>query len=206
MNRREALRLLAAGATISLTPGNLFALRAARAALGTPDAPRTLNSHQFASVKMMAEMIIPKTDTPGASDVSAAEFIDLILTEWYGEEERTRFLTGLADMDKRSRGLFGKDFVECSAAQQVDILMALGSEMAEEAARTSDHSPRNRGFMPRSGDTFYPMLRRLTMIAYYTSEAGATAELKFEMIPDHFNGCVEMPESTHARKGGSGQQ
>jgi gluconate 2-dehydrogenase gamma chain len=203
MNRREALRLLAAEATISLTPGNLFALRVARAALGTPDAPRTLNPQQFAAIKMMAEMIIPKTDTPGAADVGAAEFIDLILTEWYAEEERTRFLAGLADMDKRSQGLFGNDFVECSAAERADILTALGAEMIEQAARNSDHSPRNRGFMPRAGDTFYPMLRRLTMVAYYTSEAGATEELKFEMIPDHFNGCVETHQQTS--KGGSSQ-
>ena len=203
MNRREALRLLAAGATISLTPSNLFALRAARAALGAPDTPRTLNPHQFGTVKLMAEMIIPKTDTPGASDVGATEFIDLILTEWYGEEERARFTGGLADVDARSHALFDKDFLDGTAAQQADILTALGAEMTEQAARNSDHSPRNRGFMPRSGDAFYPMLRRLTMIAYYTSEAGATAELKFEMIPDHFNGCVETQS---ANKGGSGQQ
>jgi hypothetical protein len=39
------------------------------------------------------------------------------------------------------------------------------------------------------------MLRRLTLTAYYTSEAGATEELHFEMIPGRHAGCVEIETS-----------
>lgn len=192
MNRREALRLLAAGTALPLAPhGLLSPLLEARALLGTPHAPRTLNPHQVATVKLMAETILPKTDTPGASDVGAAEFIDLILTEWSADDERSQFISGLSGVDVRARALFGKDFVDCSADKQCDILTALGEAMTEQA-RVHDHSTRNRRSMPQPGESFYLMLRRLTMIAYYTSEAGATAELKFEIIPDHYDGCAEI--------------
>ena len=91
MDRRDALRLLATGAALQLAPRNLLVvLREARAQLVTPVALRTLNPHQDATVKAMAEFILPKTDTPGATDVGAGEFIDLMLTEWYDEQDRAR--------------------------------------------------------------------------------------------------------------------
>jgi Gluconate 2-dehydrogenase subunit 3 len=183
MNRREALRLLAAGAVLPLLPSQLLALREARALLDALGTPRTLNPHQFATVKTMAELILPKTDTPGAADVGATEFIDLILTEWYGEEERNQFVNGLANVDERTHTLFGKDFVECSLTQQSDVLSALGEEMLEEeqAVRDQRHGTPKR---------FYSMLRHLTLTAYYTSEAGATAELHFEVIPERYDACA----------------
>ena len=182
MNRREAVRLLAAGAALPLLPSQWLALREARALLSAPEAPRTLNSHQFTTVKTIAELILPKTDTPGAADVGATEFIDLILTEWYGEEERNRFMNGLGNVDERAHTLFGKDFVECSLTQQSDILTALGEEMLEEQTeRDRRHEAPKR---------FYSMLRHLTLTAYYTSEPGATEELHFEVIPERHDACA----------------
>src|SRR5271165_4904311 len=191
MNRREAMRLLATGAVLPLASGTVMAmLRDARMVVGTQPALRTLNPHQEATVKTMAEMILTRTDTPGATDVGASEFIDLMLTEWYDASERERFLNGLADVDRRSQSLFGKDFVDCPAIQQAEILIALGEKMAEDGELAPDRGRPLRSSPPRTDESFYSMLRRLTLTAYYTSEAGATGELKFEVIPDHFDACA----------------
>lgn len=192
MNRRKALRLLAAGAVLPLAAPQLLALREARALVETTAAPRTLNAHQFATVKTMAELLLPRTDTPGAADVGSAEFIDLILTEWYEDEERRVFLDGLDHVDARSRALFGKDFVECAAPQQSEILIDLGERMLEDADVMSGQARLPRGSRPAPPKNFYAMLRWLTLTAYYTSEAGATAELHYEVIPGRFEGC-QMP-------------
>src|SRR3989442_5504288 len=126
MDRREAIRLLATAAGLSLVPQELRALlREARAEIGALPALRTLDAHQNETVTTMAEMIIPETETPGAKAAHVNEFIDLILTEWHNDEERTRFLHGLADVDVRSHKLFGKDFVECTSDQQTEILTVL---------------------------------------------------------------------------------
>lgn len=177
MERREALRLLATGTALQLAPTNLLAaLRGARRLLDTQVSPRTLNAHQFATVRTMAELILPRTETPGATDAGASEFIDLMLTEWYDERDRTRFANGLADVDDRTTALCGKNFVEASPALQAEILTALGESVAANA---------DAGF--------YPMLRQLTLNAYYTSEAGATQELHYEVIPDAHDGCAPLP-------------
>jgi len=188
MKRRELLQLLATGAAFQLAPRQLMVVLAeARALLASQSSPRTLNAHQEATVKVMAEMILPRTDTPGAADVGAAAFIDLVLTEWYDEADRRRFLAGIGDVDARSNSLFGRDFVDCQAFQQSQILVDLGEKMARNIAQVNDlRLP--EGEFPVDTN-FYAMMRRLTLTAYYTSEAGATEELHFEIIPGSYEGC-----------------
>lgn len=189
MKRRELLRLMATGAAFQLAPRQvMLVLAETRNLLASPSPARTLNTHQEATVNAMAEMILPRTNTPGAADVGATAFIDLILTEWYDEADRERFLAGIADVDVRSNALFGKDFVDCQASQQSQILIDLGEKMARDIAALGDRSTLE-GELPVDPD-FYAMMRRLTLTAYYTSETGATEELHFEIIPSSYQGCT----------------
>jgi hypothetical protein len=191
MERREALRLLAAGTALQLAPRNLMAvLREARRLIGPPATPRTLNAQQYATVQALAERILPRTETPGATDVSASEFVDQMLTEWYDERDRTRFLAGLANVDVRSTALFGKNFVGATPDQQAEILMALGEQMVDDVGRMQDPRIDRESHIDAN---FYSMLRQLTLTAYYTSEIGATQELHFEIIPDSHQGCAPAP-------------
>jgi gluconate 2-dehydrogenase gamma chain len=194
MHRRDVLRLLATGAALQLAPGKMFSLaREVRLLVAEQDAPRSLNAHQFATVKTMAELIIPRTDTPGATDVGVAEFIDLLLTEWYDDKDRKSFVNGLDDVDARSNRLFGKTFVDCSPVQQSKILTILGEQMINEddAEKTKAHDNRTDNTEGESDSIkFYPTLRNLTMTAFYTSEDGATGELHFEIVPGRFDGCA----------------
>src|SRR5882724_9094533 len=120
MRRREAVRFLGAALALPFLP------RGAEAAieLGEQihrrlggDVPfRTLNPDQQKLVTMIAEMIIPETDTPGATSVKVPEFIDLILTEWASDDERATFLAGLKDIDTRAATMGAPRFVDLSAA------------------------------------------------------------------------------------------
>ena len=189
MKRRELLRLLATGTVFQLAPRQLLVvLGEARALLASQSHARTLNAHQEATVKAMAEAILPRTETPGAADVGASEFIDLILTEWSEEADRKRFLAGIADVDARSNSVFGKDFVDCQTVQQSQILVDLGEKMARDVARVNDQRV-SEGEFPVDTN-FYAMMRRLILTAYYTSEAGATEELHFEIVPGRYEGCA----------------
>jgi hypothetical protein len=199
MNRREAIRLLATGAALPLAPRSVLGmLWEARAVVGTLPAPRVMNAHQEATVKAMAEMILPRTDTPGAADVGASEFVDLILAEWYDESERSCFLNGLAEVDVRSRSLFAEDFVDCSLIQQAEILTALGEQVIADGRGPG--VGRHGDWSSGQDESFYSMLRRLTLTAYYTSEVGATDELHFQIIPDGYDGCGQVPTNKGARQ------
>jgi hypothetical protein len=189
MHRRQALRLLASAATLPLLSREAFSLfQAAHEQLSEQRVLKTLNPHQNATVTTIAEIIIPQTSTPGAKAARVNEFIDLILTEWYDEEEKSTFLTGLADVDSRTRELYGKDFVECGEKQQVGILQALDDEVA---ARTED--VRRRRNRPPEKNFFF-MIKQLTLVGYYTSQIGFEQELHGEIIPPRHAGCVPLEE------------
>ena len=126
------------------------------------------------------EMTIPATDTPGARAARVHEFIDLILAEWDGDDDRARFLSGLADVDTRCRDAFGADFLGASAAQRTAVLSGLDAEVT--ALRAANASPEKH---------FFQRMRSLTVFGYYTSEVGATQELGYETIPGSFDGCAD---------------
>jgi Gluconate 2-dehydrogenase subunit 3 len=191
MQRREALRLLASAAALPLLSREAFSMfRAVHQQLPEQPVLRTLNPHQNATVITISELIIPQTDTPGAKAARVNEFIDLILTEWYDEDEKSIFLTGLTDVDASTRNLFGKDFVDCPEKLQLEVLRALDDEVADARAEVRRGSSRRR---PPERNFFF-MIKQLTLIGYYTSEIGFEQELHGEIIPARHAGCVSLDE------------
>ena len=184
MNRREAL--LALGGVAVLADPLLAAGRSLRTRLGSGGVLKVLDPHQNATVVAIAELIIPTTDTPGATAAKVNEFTDLMLAEWLDADERTRFLEGLADLDARSRKKFGKDLTACTPAQQTELLELLDLELA--AMRDAERQGARREPTPAQG--FFRMMKRLTLVGYYTSEVGATEELHNPIIPGRYDGCV----------------
>ena len=191
MNRREALRLLATAAVLPMATPNLFAtLRHARASVGAQTVRGTLNPHQNATVTAIADMIIPRTETPGASDAGVPAFVDLIVTEWYTDEQRSFFLNGLAEVDERAQRRFSKNFVECSLNHRAETLTELGATMISDAELLNTRADRDTE--AKRPHNVYHMLRSLVLTGYYTSEAGATAELNYEVIPAHYDPCADL--------------
>jgi len=193
MQRREALRLLMAGVVLPALPSDLFALfQGAHPAFGY--TLRTLDAHQNETVIAMVDQIIPATETPGAKGALVNEFIDVILTEWANDEERRNFLSGLADMDKQSNTLFGKNFADASPDQQLALLRSLDEAAAVIRAR-SDRKTRPPVWQPEGRDTqmqddFFTVFKKMTVHGYYTSEIGFSQELKLQIIPGAQHGCV----------------
>ena len=192
MQRREALRVMFAGAVLPVLTPEMF--RMFRQAQPPPGyTMRTLTGHWNDTVVAMIDQIIPATDTPGAKGARVNEFIDVILTEWALPEERKNFLDGLAGIDKQSESLYGKNFSDATPEQQVVQLRAIDDAVMS-----------NRSVRPRHGNTvpkpdaqlegnFWEVFKRITIHGYYTSEIGFTQELKLEIIPGAQHGCNPMP-------------
>jgi hypothetical protein len=195
MQRREVLRLLAAGAALPVLPSSLFALaRQAQAQVGDAYKLRTLSPQQNTMVVTMTDLIIPDTDTPGAKAARVNEFIDVILTDWATDSERQDFLNGLAGVDQHSNALFGKGFNQASVDQQTTLLRAMDdSAMAKHTARRARHGntiPEERD-KELQGD-FWDVFKGITLHGYYTSEIGFTKEENLQIIPGAYHGCVPV--------------
>jgi glucoside 3-dehydrogenase (cytochrome c) hitch-hiker subunit len=181
MDRRAALRLLGATAAAATASDLEEFARALHRRLGRGAPLRVLDPHQNATVVALSDAILPATDTPGAKAALVNEFIDLLLAEWYGPEERDRLLAGLADVDTRARAAFGKDFLDGTPDEQSALLVVLDDETARWNARPEA----TRGPQP-----FYRQLKWLTLFGYYTSEIGAVQEQHYSIIPGHYAPCA----------------
>lgn len=170
MNRREAIERITLALAASL--GSPVVARAAAEAL-TADAyaPRALTPAQLEQVATIADAIIPRTDTPGARDAGVHRFIDTMLAEYYTSAERDHFVTGLADVQQRAR--------------QSGNFTATLEQLDREA-----HAQRT--------PTFFRMMKELTILGYYTSQPGATKELRYVQVPGRYDGCVPFPANGRA--------
>jgi hypothetical protein len=192
LNRRDALRRLAvAGAGAVSAPLWVEALSAlareqaphvhastASSPAAQPWSPKILSAQQNETVAALCELIIPKTDTPGAKDALVNRFVDGILDE-ATPSDRDAFLKGLAWMDARSTALFGKNVLSATAEQQTDLLtrMSAGSSGAAE---------------DKAGADFFQALKSLTITGYYTTQIGLQQELgdDGQLVLAEFKGCT----------------
>src|SRR5438477_3692693 len=171
ITRREALgrvAILLGGAISAPTLAGVLDAATRRAwATAQGWTPRTLNASQTELVAVIAEHIIPETDTPGARAAGVHRFVDTLLADHYPAAERDRFLDGLAEVDARTRTRHGKAFVDCTPDQQVALL----TELDDAAYPVASDAPRS----PEAW--FFHRTKELTLVGYYTSQLGATQEL-----------------------------
>lgn len=150
-----------------------------------PDwTPSILSASQSEMIDTMAEIIIPATDTPGASAANVNRFIDAIVGEGWLEEDRTRFLEGLKAANGRCTKTYGAPFVDLSPVEQRAFVAELDDETFGPDAAEAD----------RENPSFYRMLKELVIVGYYTSEVAATQELRTNVVPGSYDGDVPYEE------------
>lgn len=171
--RRGALLNIAALCGLALSGEALAALPKAPAKGAYK--PVLLTPDMLKLTAVLAEMIIPATDTPGALAVGAHRVIDGVLGLCSPAQDQQRFMRGLALIDATARQQHGKRFTALVPAQQTALLRALDAGSAPFAA--ADRS-------------FFVQLKSLTLFAYYTSEVGATRELRYAPVPGGYKGDV----------------
>lgn len=186
MDRRNLLKTAALLFGSSFTNACERALLSGTALAGAP-ARAALDETQLEQLAAVAELIIPETDTPGAIAAGVPELIHKIVAEWFNDDERERFLDGLASVDRTSRRLFGAQFLELDAAARTTVLEAL------EAASTQSGRSRN---------PFFAEIKNLTVFGYYTSETAARYELAYRPVPGAYHGHAELEGDSRAQSTG----
>jgi hypothetical protein len=188
LSRRDALRKLAVGGAAAATApfwvetlvmaAEQHAAQYHQAAAGAVFKPKVFNAAQNTTVTTLAEIIIPQTDTAGATKAKVNEFIDAALAD-AKPDDRQKFLNGIAWIDARSQTDNGVTFVDAPAEKQVALLTALST--------TASPSPADQ-----PGVEFFKAIKGMTVTGYYTSEVAAREELgdTGQMFFTEFKGCT----------------
>jgi gluconate 2-dehydrogenase gamma chain len=191
MNRREALKRVAwlMGGTVSAS-----AILAVRYSAQSSAANKStfLSSPQAAIVSTVAEIMIPRTDTPGAIDVGVPGFIDRALADVYAEEDQKRYLTGLTAFDAAAQTEHGKKFVALEAPQQVALVQKFHDAAVLEERRSESLDEKWQR-------PFILMTKELTLLGFFTSKAGATQILQYQAVPGSYHACVPLAQAGNGK-------
>jgi len=190
MDRRHFLQ-----AAVMITGG--FATRAiARLAqsgntLPIPQAPAAEQSYikaftaaQQQNIAAMAEVIIPRTETPGAVDAGVPSFIEHMVAQWLQPDEREIFMFGLARLESQCQRQYRRSFSQLAPSQQLTLMDAL-----EEQASNSpwyDFANVQRQYIEDA--PFICQLKELVIFGFYSSEVGANQVLRHDPMPMGFDG------------------
>lgn len=180
MDRREAIKRVGTlvGGTVSL-PIVSGILAGCQAPANQSYTYQVFTPEQGELVATLAELIIPATDTPGARAAKVDQFIDLMLKDWFPAEDKDHFIAGLQRVDEMAQDANGSVFVNNTEAQQTALLTTM-----DEAAYAETNS----------GKPFFRVMKELTLSGYYTSEIGASQELKYMHEAGEFRGDVPYAE------------
>lgn len=173
MKRRDLFRATSAVAAAALPLPVLSQERMAREASAAAWTPRVFDAHQNETVIVLTELIIPKTDTPGAKETLVNRYIDLLLADG-GETARASFLDGLNWLDGYALSKHQKPFIACSPAEQTSLLQTLDTGAGEELA---------------PGRRFFRLAKSWTANIYYKTAAGFQELNKGGRVPKSY-GCT----------------
>lgn len=188
MNRRTLLQLAAAALGGALS-GSWVEGALAGVSPATAPSRDVFPGDTRAKVAVLAEMIIPKTDTPGAIEAGVPHFIDVMVADWYTDAERRIFFDGLAQLDTYCDNRFGAGFMACNEPERVAALQA--TEHVAQSYR-STAMPSMFGNTIDEHTPFFHKIKELTVLGYYTSEVGAQQELRYNPMPMHYDGDYDF--------------
>ena len=123
-----------------------------------------LSPDELSLVGEVSELIIPTTDTGGALAAGVPDFVKMMLSDWFTAAERENFIAGMHEFSAGALEKYGKKFAELTASQKDQYFGALLT--AAEGGATALRTP------------FVVLMKRLTIFGYYSSELGATTELR----------------------------
>ena len=188
ITRRNALKIiggtpvaagLGLGDTEAQTPAPAAAAHpvaaAHQAAAKGPYKPKFFTAHEYATVTLLADTIIPKDDRSGsASEAGVPQFIDFTMTDL--TTMQTPIRGGLRWLDHEANLRFGKPFVNCAEADRNAILDDIAYPLRAKPEFTQ-------------GAAFFSSMRDLVATGFYTSRMGIQDIGYVGNQPNNWDGC-----------------
>jgi len=117
---------------------------------------RILSQEELNSLSKIVDALLPKTDTPSASDIGAPSKIEQYLIDNHSAKMRQHFKDGLHTTMRLCEDNYGKKTYECSVSELSDVLLIIIQHTNQGTAL--DTYP------------FYPLLKGLTISVFFSSK------------------------------------
>jgi hypothetical protein len=140
----------------------------------------------------LAETIIPATDTPGAKEAGAVEFMLPLLNECTDTKTLNKFVKGLQDLEAYTHSRFHREFIDCSPAEKEAVLLYF-----DQNAHTTN-SLFGKAKNKFTGYSFFATLKTYTIQGYCISENGASLGMRYIAVPGKYLSCIPLEPNQKA--------
>jgi len=181
MNRREILRLTATltGAVVAAPIASTLLTGCKMEPVET-FKPAYFTEAEYSIIKNIADLILPKTDSPAASEVGAPQMIDLMVGTVYNAEDKAKHKTKFDALLLHLNGEEGATpFLKKSEEVQFKEIKAIeDGEIDTEFVKDA-----------------YLNLKQQTIAYYLSSEEISTKYLNFLPVPGEYEACITLEEA-----------
>jgi hypothetical protein len=139
-----------------------------------------IDNDQEQLLEILTAAIVPSGATPGAKEVSAHLFTLKMLDDCFSKEDRDKYLKGMQQFDAAARTGSGRSFVKSSPAQREALLSSIEDKKLVDADLTF----------------FYSTTKRMTILAYSSSQYYLTKVQVYELVPGRWHGCLPVTKKS----------
>lgn len=202
MERRELLKFIAAATGVAVVGGEFLLSGCNNENAGTS---ATFSDADIALLDEVGEVIIPTTSTPGAKAAEIGKFMKTIVTDCGTEKQQQSFMAGIPKLKEACKKLNGKDFMECNADEKKAFVLSLEKEAKDYNAKNDADNKAAADKAKAAGQEYennpphyYSLIKQLTLWGYFTSEVGATKQLRNVPVPGKYDGALPYKVGDHA--------
>lgn len=131
-----------------------------------------INLDQQTLITDMSETIIPKTSTPGATDLNLYAFIIKMVDDCSTKKDQQAFLKGMGEFKDIPQKMYSKSFADCSNKEKEAVLNTF-----EKKDNTYS----------KDLQAFYGTVKGLTVFGYTESKYFMTKQVVYELVPGRYN-------------------
>lgn len=208
MDRRIALKNmgLALGYTIA-TPTLLSIVQSCNDVKADDWTPLFMSKEEGSVLIKLVDIILPKTDTPSASEVNVHVFIDKFAHEVMEAEEQAMTKTAMGKFIEKALADSKKEKMEDLEAEDLEPVLASALQVTKEDEVANMEALMQYGEAIKNGEpaqlddtvfrySFANNLRGMTIWGYKTSEYVGENVLAYLPVPGEYIGCGDLNELT----------
>ena len=200
MDRRDLLKMIMATTGVALVGGNALAYEMTSQVplsntIFTPDDVILFNE--------IAEVILPRTDTPGAKDANVGLMALILANDCYTKRERDTLVKGLKSLNEQSQKDYSSPYLLLNAQQKTVFVTQLDIDAKAYNNKQDIHYLSVTPYDRNSKDDkplphYFTLIKQLTLFSFFTSKEGATKVLRYEAIPGKYNGDLPYKKGDKA--------
>ncbi len=190
MDRRQALKKtgLWAGAAMA-TPSFLSLLQSCKNESRSEWQPVFLIEQEARTISTMVDMLLPRTETPGALDVKVDIFLDTVFAKAYDKEAQENVRAEITAFNDDCKKTYEDVFHQLSETDRIEVL-----KTSEKTSGTFNKGVWGVAVGEQQPVGFYRSLKSMAIWAYCTSEEIGKNVLNYDPIPQEYDGCVPLSE------------